>query len=96
MPSRLADRDDIRKALNGLSIEIDASANETFDDRIDEADAYIIDGWGAHPADEASADFLARRRALILMLGNWFTGDFSAIAQARACANIRFNENEGD
>ena len=96
MASTLADRAAVREALNGIRIAVDPSADATLDARIDEYDAYIRQGWGEHPAvaDPPDPDFLARRQALIQLVGLWFSRTDTAVERARATAHIKFNDGD--
>lgn len=98
MASDLISASDLRTALNGLpyvnTSGADAAALEA---RIDEADAYMRQGWGPHPTVAANPDeFAIRRRALIDLIRNYYEGKTEARDRARAMAFVGYNEPAGE
>ena len=91
MASDLITNQDIRARLNGLDLSLQLPADDTVMSAfVDEADAYIREGWGPHPTDETSADYLTRRAALVMLVNNRFRGNYTVEAMVRACANIEY------
>ena len=87
----LTNTQQLRDALNGLDATLALpSDSQVVEDRIDEMDAYIISGWGPHPTDTASAQFLLRRQALIMLVGDWFAGRRGLDYKLMACAAIEW------